>query len=411
MHDQQVADRGRSGLPLRLRSWRDGLVLRIAGWLLGGLRHGRLCLVMPSGRSAVLGGGKAEATLVLANVAVFRNSLMRGSIGFAESYISGDCETPDLAGVLRFFLDNKQDLHAAGGGFFRVRSADRAFHRGCANTPVGSRRNIAAHYDLGNAFYEQWLDAGMTYSSALFEHPGMSLEAAQAAKLARIVAAGSIEAGHDVLEIGCGWGSLAEVIAAKGARVTAITISPAQKAYTEARMRAAGLADALTVRLDDYREVVGQFDRIVSVEMIEAVGEENWARYFETIRDRLKPGGVALLQAITIDGRLADAYRRKADFIQRYIFPGGMLPTEAAMARHATAAGLTFAREMTFGRSYVRTLQLWRERFEAAWPRIATMMGFEERFRRMWVYYLTYCEVGFDRGSIDVGLYRIEKPR
>ena len=350
----------------------------------------------------------ADAALVLKSYGVFWNSVRRGTIGFAESFIAGECETSDLPALFRFFIDNRQTLSSAGRGHFKVRARDRNYHAARANSREGSRDNIAAHYDLGNAFYACWLDASMTYSSALFTAPGMTLEAAQTAKYDLIFDALTVQAGHRILEIGCGWGACAARLASYGAMVTGLTLSRQQFDAAQTRLAGLRLSEAADIRIEDYRDTTGTFDRIVSIEMIEAVGEENWPDYFAALRDRLAPDGIAVVQAITIQPSIFDEYRRKADFIQRYIFPGGMLPTERSLAEHAAAAGLTFERVATFGASYVETLGTWRQRFHAAWPRIEAL-GFDDRFRRTWDYYLAYCEAGFDRGAIDVGVYRFQR--
>jgi cyclopropane-fatty-acyl-phospholipid synthase len=276
-----------------------------------------------------------------------------------------------------------------------------------ANTKTGSRRNIAFHYDLGNDFYRTWLDASMTYSSALYSRPDQGLEAAQERKLARILALLEMEEGHRVLEIGCGWGDLAARLAKSGCHVTGLTLSKEQLAHARALAQAEGIAGRTDLRLQDYRDVGGRYDRVVSIEMLEAVGERYWPTYFSTVRERLAPGGRAVLQVITIDEERFKTYRRSADFIQRYIFPGGMLPTRSIVAREAAQAGLRLVAEETFGASYALTLAEWRRRFFAAWPAIERL-GFPPAFRRLWEYYLCYCEAGFRAGVIDVGLYVLE---
>jgi len=331
-----------------------------------------------------------------------------GSLGFAECFLDGDVETDDLRAVFEFYLANEPIMVRALPSICSTPLHDRRFHRARRNTLAGSRLNIAAHYDLGNEFYRLWLDQGMAYSSGLFEN-GDTLEEAQARKTARVLDELHLEPGMSILEIGCGWGGMALAAAQRGARVHAITIS--QEQYQEALSRAEvrGLGDVISIRLEDYRKTLGQFDRVISIEMIEAVGEENWQTYFNLIAERLKPGGIGIIQAITIDERLFDRYRHNPDFIQRYIFPGGMLPTVDQMRRAARGAGLEFEELAQFGRSYARTLAAWRSRFLLSWPRIQAL-GFDERFRRMWLYYLTYCEAGFDHGTIDVGLYRLRRP-
>lgn len=392
-----------------LAGTRDAWLLAILDRALPQLENGRMRLRLPSGRATVLGSGAGlEADLEVRSLALLRRTLLRGTVGFAESYINREIETTSLANVFRWFLDNFDRLDRAGAGWFKVRSPDRLAHRRRANTRQGSRRNIAAHYDLGNDFYRHWLDDGMTYSSGLFSDGAATLEEAQRDKYAAIADALAVRPGMRVLEIGCGWGGMAETLARRGAHVTAITLSREQYNYARERIAKAGLSDRVEVRLEDYRDVTGMFDRIVSVEMIEAVGEENWPLYFSTLRDRLCPGGFAILQAITIREESFEAYRRHPDFIQRYIFPGGMLPTKSLMAANASETGGSFATLRTFGPCYAKTLAHWRERFQAGWPAIREL-GYDERFRRMWFYYLVYCEVGFEEGLIDVGLYRISR--
>jgi cyclopropane-fatty-acyl-phospholipid synthase len=287
-----------------------------------------------------------------------------------------------------------------------ARLLNRLWHMLRANTRSGSRRNIIQHYDLGNAFYACWLDQGMSYSSALYRERDMSLEAAQTAKQDRVLDLLAPQPGQTVLEIGCGWGGLLARLAARGCSATGITLSDAQHAYAVAMLEAAGLAESTDVRLQDYRDLDGAFDRIVSIEMFEAVGESYWPLYFAQLRGRLKPGGVAVLQVITIADDRFDHYRRAPDFIQRHVFPGGMLPSPSAMREQIARAGFRLDAVEYFGESYARTLRAWRERFGAAWPDIAAI-GFPPHFRRLWEYYLGYCEAGFRVGAIDVGLWRL----
>jgi cyclopropane-fatty-acyl-phospholipid synthase len=369
---------------------------------------GRLRLSLPSGATAWVGAPHdgVEADLAIENYRAFWKLATRGALGFAEAFMEGDVDTTDLRRFFEFYYANEQAIAAALPRLNRTCGVDRRFHAARRNSRIGSRRNIAAHYDLGNAFYRLWLDESMCYSSGIYSPKCDSLEAAQQQKLRRIVAALDLNETSRVLEIGCGWGALALAMGKAGARVDAITISHEQHRETEARAVNSGLADKVSVRFEDYRDTTGRYDRIVSVEMIEAVGEENWPLYFETVARRLKPGGSAVIQAITIREDAFASYRANPDFIQRYIFPGGMLPTVSLMAQRAAEAGFQFETLERFGPSYARTLSHWRERFEAAWPRIAEL-GFDERFRRMWLYYLAYSETGFDRGLIDVGLYRL----
>jgi len=334
----------------------------------------------------------------------------RGPVGFAEAYIDGDWDSPDLTAFLELCALNESVLGDRAAGLAPFRALNRLRHQARANTRRGSRRNISQHYDLGNAFYSRWLDPGMTYSSALFDGRATDLDSAQANKDRRMADILNLRPGLSVLEIGCGWGGFAVRMAGEyGCSVTAVTLSREQYEYTRARVFEAGLAETVDVRLQDYRDLTGSFDRVASVEMFEAVGEENWPLYFQVLRDRLKPSGIAALQVITIAERRFDAYRSGANFIQRYVFPGGMLPTDAALRREVARARLALRDAFHFGRSYGRTLALWQDRFQAAWPAIEAD-GFDRRFKRMWEFYLAYCEAGFRVGTIDVGQYRIVRP-
>lgn len=414
MHEE-VSRRASAALGVsRTAEWRDALLLGLMTRAAARAGIAPLSVRLPSGLSGHVGRpGAPEAGLEVRSFRLLWDAMMRGNIGFAEAYLRGDVTTPDLGRLFRYFLSNYGALTAAGRGVFKTRLPDRLAHRARRNTRRGSRRNIAAHYDLGNAFYRSWLDPSMTYSSALYENAAMPLEEAQAAKYARIIEALEVAAGDRVLEIGCGWGGMAEALAARGANVTGITVSAEQLAFARARLaprsgpdRARGSAD---IRFEDYRDTSGTFDRLVSVEMIEAVGEENWPLYFETLQRRLRPGGIGVIQAITMREEDFDIYRSRPDFIQRFIFPGGVLPTPQRIHAHAAAAGLSCETVLRFGKSYALTLAEWRRRFLFAWPQIAAL-GFDERFRRMWDYYLTYCEVGFGEGVTDVALYRVVKP-
>jgi len=375
------------------------------------MRRGSVELVLPCNSRRRFGeyASGVHADIRLRNFGVFWKSLRRGTVGFAESYIDGDFETSNLADVFRFFLDNKSHLKQAGGGWFRVRRRDKRYHARRVNSVRGARRNITDHYDLGNAFYALWLDETMSYSSAYFTSAHQSLAEAQRAKYDRVLdALGETSRGR-LLEIGCGWGGFAERAGQQGANIHGITISDAQLSYARERIAAAGLTEQCGLEHRDYRHTSGEYDGIVSIEMIEAVGEEHWPRYFQVLRDRLRRGGHAVLQCITIAEDFFETYRRQVDFIQRYIFPGGMLPTASVIAREAERAGLRLEGVETFGSSYARTLWAWRDNFHDRWPDIRAL-GFDERFKRLWDYYLTYCAVGFEKGTIDVGLYKLTKP-
>ena len=381
--------------------------------VLGRIGVGTLTVVLPGGTRARHVGAAAgpEAVLVLHRWRALRRLLTGGDIGFAEAYLDQDWSSPDPVALLELAARNMARIPGAEGGTLPVRLWHRLRHLARSNSRAGSRRNIMAHYDLGNDFYAQWLDPGMSYSSGIYADPVADpvagLDAAQAAKQDRVLALLDLRPAQHVLEIGCGWGGLAERIAAAGVRVTGLTLSPAQLDFATARLAAAGLDARAELRLQDYRDAGGQFERIVSVEMIEAVGEAYWPTYFATLRARLAPGGVAVLQAITIADDWFDHYRRGTDFIQRAVFPGGMLPSPGAIARLAEQHGLAVRTRESFGDSYARTLAAWRTRFHAAWPAIAAL-GFPPRFRLLWDYYLAYCEAGFRAGRVDVGLWRLE---
>jgi cyclopropane-fatty-acyl-phospholipid synthase len=331
-----------------------------------------------------------------------RRVMAAGDIGFAEGFIAGEWDTPDLTAVLSSAGLNFERLSQVFNGNPVVRLAHFLGHRLNANTREGSKRNIQAHYDLGNAFYARWLDPTMTYSSARFEHPGQSLGEAQTHKYASLARAIELGPSNSVLEIGCGWGGFAEFAAREvGARVTGVTISREQYEFARKRLFDQGLADKTDIRLVDYRDVAGQFDRVASIEMFEAVGQRYWPAYFQKIRDVLAPGGRAGLQIITIRDELFETYRSRADFIQKYIFPGGMLISERRLRQEIERARLIWRDISRFGQNYALTLNQWAQRFQSAWPEILSL-GFDERFRRLWLFYLSYCEAGFATGRTDV---------
>jgi len=391
-------------------SVRLGMGGRITEKLIRNLRHGHLKVVLPSGAVVEKTGPEPgpEATIVMRRWRALRRLVTAGDIGFAEGYIDGDWTTPDLTALIRLAARNGKALAPAIDGNVVMRLANRIGHLLNANTKRGSRRNIEAHYDLGNDFYKEWLDPSMLYSSGIFDADTPTLEASQAKKLDRIREKLDLEGGESVLEIGCGWGALAVDLANRSeASITGITLSPSQLAWAKNVVAENGKSAQVDLRLQDYRDVHGRYDRIVSIEMFEAVGEAYWPGYFETLKRCLKADGRAVLQIISIEPARYDAYRGKADFIQKYVFPGGFLPSDKALDKAVSAAGLKLREVEHFGKSYARTLLEWRIRFQARWPAIAAQ-GFDERFRRLWLYYLCYCEAGFEEGSIDVGLYTIE---
>ncbi len=364
--------------------------------LLEKLQGGLLEVRLPHGGSTLFGNGDAGTVLQVHDEAMFGLVLSRGDIGLAEAYIDGLWDSPDLAALLTLLAQNRAALRRAIYGSWRQLLGARLRHWFNRNSRAGSKRNIMAHYDLGNAFYALWLDPGMSYSSAIYRAADDgSLEAAQDAKYRRILRRLHARPEQSVLEIGCGWGGFTEMAVAEGLEVTGLTLSPAQLAWAQQRVPQADL------RLQDYRDISGRYDHIVSIEMFEAVGERWWPGYFQTVARALKPGGKAVVQSITIRDDLFASYRTGTDFIQQYIFPGGMLPSQAAFGAAAAQAGLVVQAKYAFGMDYARTLVAWRAAFEANWPRIAEL-GFDEPFRRLWRMYLAYCEAGFRSGSTNV---------
>ena len=393
----------------RFVSW---AVEAVGARLLKDPRHGAVTVILPNGRTRTLGNPATgeHSVLRLKNFRVLSEAMQRGTVGFADAYMNGDIEVDDLTALFRFFLQNRDMFEEANPGFFRRAASDLQYHLSRRNTLEGSKKNIAEHYDLGNDFYGEWLDPSMTYSSAIFLSGDQSLEQAQLTKYRRVADMAGVKEGSSVLEIGCGWGGFAETVAREyNATLRGITLSAEQLKYARERLRSQGLDTRAELVFEDYRHTVGEFDHVCSIEMIEAVGEENWPSYFQTVHDRLKPGGTAAIQAITIDEADFDGYRSGPDFIQRYIFPGGMLLTKTAMREFGERHGLVLENVETFRLSYARTLRLWRERFLEKWPVIAPL-GYDERFKRKWVYYLSYCEAGFTEGTIDVGIYQYRRP-
>lgn len=367
---------------------------------------GRLTLVLPDGTNRQLNGRSPghAAVLVIRDPRFAARVLKGGDIGFAEGYMAGEWDTPDLAVLLETLVNNYDHIRRLFDGNPLMNAVNWLGHRLNRNSRRGSRRNIHAHYDLGNAFYAAWLDPSMTYSSARFERPGQPLQEAQRAKYAALARLMDLKAGQSVLEIGCGWGGFAEFAAREvGAVVTGVTISREQHDYARRRMFEAGLAERADIRLIDYRDVEGRFDRVASIEMFEAVGREYWPTYFQKVHNVLKPGGRAGLQIITIQDELFDEYDARTDFIQKYVFPGGSLPSEARMAPVLADAGLIQAGVERFGGDYADTLAEWTRRFEAGWEQVRREgTGFDERFRRLWRFYLAYCEAGFRSSRTDV---------
>ena len=376
---------------------------RIILKLLANLQHGALTLRTPDGERRHYGDASAPIALELKNWNLFTLAMRSGDIGFAESYIAGDWATSDLAGLIELMARNRAQIESLVYGSWLGSLAYRIKHLLNRNSKKGSRKNIHAHYDIGNQFYQLWLDRSMTYSSALFtEESGRNLELAQGAKYRRILDQLDLAPGARVLEIGCGWGGFAEIAArGAGAHVTGLTLSIEQLEYARQRIHRAGLDDQVELYLRDYRDSVGSYDAVASIEMFEAVGESYWPSYFECIAGSLKPGGRACVQTIVIADELFERYRKGTDFIQQFIFPGGMLPSPSVFARLAVEHGLEVVDQFSFGVDYADTLAAWRKDFHAKLDAVRAQ-GFDERFILIWEFYLCYCEAAFRAGNTNV---------
>lgn len=396
-----VRDTGRGG---RSRA----PLARLLRPIVGTISRGSLSIDLPTGRRVVVEGPTPgyNAHIAIRKWRAFARVAISADIGFANSLADGDCDSSDLRTLLLWAIDNASASGSYAYGLATARFAARLRHTLRANTRRNSRRNISAHYDLGNAFYAAWLDESLNYSSGIYDADCATLDRAQATKIHRIAELMDLRGGERVLEIGCGWGALANhLIAQHQCHVTALTLSSEQQRHAENRLSA--FPDRADIRLQDYRDIDGTFDRIASIEMMEAVGEAYWPTYFRTIASSLAADGAAVLQVITIDNDRYSAYRERPDFIQLSIFPGGMLPTKRIIEAQAQDAGLCVTHGEHFGKSYARTLADWRLRFNRAWPEIAAL-GFDDRFRRLWDYYLVYCQAGFEAGWLDVGLYKLK---
>ncbi|SDX22627.1 SAM-dependent methyltransferase [Roseicitreum antarcticum] len=380
--------------------------------LAGRINKGRLDLVLPDGRRFRVEGEKPGfvAEIDIHNVEVFARLIRDGDLGFSEAYMDGWWSTPDLQAFMDLIHDDNPALYDDFLPMRLVRAFEKMRHWLRSNSKTQARRNISYHYDLGNDFYKLWLDDSMTYSSALFRTGQESLEKAQEQKYASMVDRMQVQPGDHVLEIGCGWGGFAEYAAGqRGLKVTGLTISQAQHDYAVARIAAAGLSDRVDIRMQDYRDETGIYDGIASIEMFEAVGERYWPVYFETLRARLKPGCRATLQVITVPDARFDIYRRNVDFIQKYIFPGGMLGADKALRAQAARVGLDVDGSVEFGGSYSQTLRRWHDAFSARWDDVSKM-GYDMRFRRMWDFYLTSCAAAFHTGICDVTQFTVTRP-
>ena len=380
------------------------LLFRLFAKVAANAEAGALIITLPTGINIGFGNPSAEVngTMVLRNYAVARRTLLGGDIGFFESFAADEWDSPNLSETLFVIALNTAQLQRGFHASTLVSWLDRFRHKLRANSKSGSKRNIAAHYDLGNEFYEKWLDDTMTYSSAKFESQNDPLSKAQLNKYRSLADQIGLQSDDKVLEIGSGWGGFAEFAAKNlGASVTGLTLSKEQLDYSQQRIFKEGLAEKVKFRLQDYRDVDEAYDKIASIEMFEAVGREYWQTYFSKVRDSLKPGGVAGFQVITIADGLYEQYSRATDFIQKYVFPGGMLPSPPLLKSQIETAGLTLQDATAFGQDYARTLAVWHDRFLGAWEEIRPL-GFDDRFKKLWRFYLSYCEAGFKAGSTDV---------
>ena len=380
--------------------------------LVGKLNSGRVDFILPDGRRFRAEGSRPGpvAEVTINNPDVFARLVREGDLGFCDAYLDGWWTTPDLQAFMDFIHADNDDMYDGFPGMALVRAWEKARFWFQSNTKRQALKNISYHYDLGNDFYSLWLDDTMTYSSALFNTSQESLEKAQIAKYASMVDQMGVKTGDHVLEIGCGWGGFAEYAAKeRGLKVTGLTISKEQLDYANKRIKSKGLSDKVNLKLQDYRDETGVYDGVASIEMFEAVGEKYWPVYFDRIKQCLKPGKQATLQIITIQDARWDVYRKSVDFIQKYIFPGGMLPSPSVLRQEIHRAGLSVQHSIEFGKSYSQTLRRWFEVFNNKWDNISAM-GFDDRFRRMWNFYLTSCAATFESGNCDVTQITLRKP-
>ncbi len=376
------------------------------------LKNGRLDFSLPDGRvfSVDAPNPGPVARIDIHNPDVFARLVREGDLGFSDAYLEGWWSTPDLQAFMDVIHADNDELYEQFPGMGLVRAFEKLRHWMNSNSRRQARRNISYHYDLGNDFYSLWLDDTMTYSSAIFETGQESLEAAQTRKYQSMVDQMGVGPGDHVLEIGCGWGGFAEYAAKeRGLKVTGLTISKEQHDFAVERMERAGLSDKVDIKLQDYRDEAGQYDGIASIEMFEAVGEKYWPVYFDTVRKCLKAGRSATLQIITVEDKRFETYRKSVDFIQKHIFPGGMLPSPSVLRQEVEGAGLSVSKSIEFGESYSQTLRRWHVAFNERWSEVS-LLGFDDRFRRMWNFYLTSCAAGFHAGSIDVTQITVTKP-
>ncbi|MES2096187.1 MAG: cyclopropane-fatty-acyl-phospholipid synthase family protein [Pseudomonadota bacterium] len=376
-----------------------------------GLIAGAITASLPEGGAPIRLGGRSpgpEAVIILKSWRALWRLTIDGSVGWYEGWAAGEWESPDPVALIEVFSRNRHSLASKGRAHGISRLLRRIWHRAHRNDRAGARRNIHEHYDLGNEFYQLWLDPSMTYSSAIFAAPGEPLEDAQRRKLQAILDRTATRPGDRILEIGCGWGPFAETAAKAGIGVHGITLSTEQKAYAEQRMARGGLS-GVEIELIDYRDVTGSYDGVASIEMVEAVGEEFWPDYLGAIARALKPGGRAAIQYIAIDDAMYEGYARNVDFIQRYVFPGGMLLSETRFRAIAEKAGLRWIDRHAFGLDYAETLKRWRATFDEVVAAGLLPIRFDKHFIDLWRFYLMYCEGGFRGGGIDVAQVTLVK--
>ncbi len=376
------------------------------------MQRGRLDIKLEDGRVFRTEGSQPGpvAEFTVHNNDLFARIIREGDLGFCDAYLDGWWTTPDLQAFMDLVHADNEEVYDGYAGMALVRAYEKMRFWMQRNSKAQARKNISYHYDLGNDFYSLWLDDSMTYSSALFHDGQESLEKAQEHKYASMVDEMGAQAGDHVLEIGCGWGGFAEYAAKeRGIKVTGLTISQEQHDYAVARMERLGLSDMVEIKMQDYRDETGLYDGIASIEMFEAVGEKYWPVYFDAVRDRLKPGKNATLQIITVADSRWDVYKRGVDFIQKYIFPGGMLPSPSALRAQIAKAGLDLKGSIEFGQSYSDTLRRWHETFNDRWDDVAKQ-GFDARFQRMWNFYLTSCAATFWSGNCDVTQITMTRP-
>ncbi|TNE79367.1 MAG: class I SAM-dependent methyltransferase [Gammaproteobacteria bacterium] len=390
--------------------WTESLLLSQFEKQLADCR-GHLELTLPNGNLYSFGVGEPRVSVRLHTYTPLLRLFFGGTNGWSDGYLNGEWDSPNLTELVRWALRNE----AALSSMSRVRWINdllyNLYHWRHRNSRRGSRSNVSAHYNLGNEFYKLWLDPGMTYSAALFQRPDMTLEEAQSEKYQRIIELLEPRENDQVLEIGCGWGEFAlQALQRHPLSIHGVTLSTEQLTWAQEKLEQAGLEDRARISLTDYRDINRQYNAVVSIEMFEAVGQEYWDTFFAKLKGVLKPGGRAVLQIITIDDRRFEHYSRQADFIQRHVFPGGMLPSVAKLQEKFDQHGFRLTHRQMFGRDYARTLSHWREQFERQWPKINDM-GFDDRFHRLWNYYLCYCEGGFEERAIDVGLFVLEHQR